>query len=71
MFAGSVLPLKVQILCPAHGAAEEIELPRSYGTGGARRFQGEIPCGLQTAILEIDVHLESGHVSALKFVRTL
>jgi hypothetical protein len=28
-------------------------------------------CGQQTAILEIDVHLESGHVPALKFVRPL
>ena len=65
------MPLKVQIPCPAHGAAEEIKLPKSYGTGGVRRRQGEKPCGQQTAILEIDVHLESGHVSALEFVRRL
>jgi hypothetical protein len=63
--------LKVQIPCPAHGATEELDLPKSYGTGGTRRFMGEVPCGLQSAILEIDVNLESGHVSALKYVRSL
>ena len=65
------MPFKVQIPCPTHGAAEEIELPKSYGIGGARRLQCEKPCGQQTAILEIDVHLESGHVPALEFVRRL
>ena len=63
--------MKIQILCPAHGATEELDLPKSYGTGGARRFQGETPCGAGTAILDIDVNLESGHVSSVRLARLL
>jgi hypothetical protein len=61
--------VKVQILCPAHAGLEDIELPKSYGTGGSRRFQGEIPCAKGDAILEIDVNIESGHVGSVRYVR--
>ena len=63
--------MKITILCPAHAVIEEIELPSSYGTGGGRRFQGEVPCGQQTAIVEIDANLESGHVGSVRYARAL
>ena len=60
--------VKITILCPVHNV---IELPSSYGTGGGRRFQGEVQCAQQAAVLEIDVNLDSGHVGSLRFARTL
>jgi hypothetical protein len=63
--------VKVTILCPAHAAIEDIELPSSYGTGSGRRFQGEVPCAQQTTILEIDVNLDSTHVASVRFARTV
>jgi hypothetical protein len=61
--------LKIEIVCPVHATLEKIDLSGSYGTGGARRFQGEVPCGQGSAILEVDVNLGSGHVSSVRFVR--
>jgi hypothetical protein len=59
----------IEIVCPVHGTVEKIELPKSYGTGSARRYAGEIPCADGTAVLEIDANLESGHVASVRFVR--